>query len=114
MAAQALAKDKIYAEVIHLPTIKPLDAKTILKSAAKTRHVVTAEEAQINGGLGGAVAEVLLEAGIAPTFRRFALSPDFPAGVGSQEYLRKVNALDAPALRGLVLSLVVSSAQANR
>jgi len=61
MAAISLAKDGIHAEVVHAPTIKPLDAKTILESAARTRHVVTAEEAQINGGLGGAVAELLGE-----------------------------------------------------
>ena len=61
VAAKILKKDKIEAEVIHVPTIKPLDGRTILVSAAKTRHVVTAEEAQINGGLGGAVAEVLGE-----------------------------------------------------
>jgi len=60
-AAQNLAKDNISAEVIHAPTIKPLDKDTILHSASRTGHVVTAEEAQINGGLGGAVAELLGE-----------------------------------------------------
>ncbi|OGL26091.1 transketolase [Candidatus Saccharibacteria bacterium RIFCSPHIGHO2_12_FULL_49_19] len=60
-AAQMLAKDYIRAEVIHAPTIKPLDSDMILDSAARTRLVVTAEEAQINGGLGGAVAELLSE-----------------------------------------------------
>jgi transketolase len=61
LAAQMLAKDNIHAEVVHVATIKPLDGNTILKSVQKTRHVVTAEEAQINGGLGGAVAELLGE-----------------------------------------------------
>lgn len=61
VAAAKLAKDHISAEVVHVPTIKPLDTATIMESAGKTRHVVTAEEAQINGGLGGAVAEVLGE-----------------------------------------------------
>ncbi len=61
LAANKLAKDGIDAEVIHAPTIKPLDSKTILESVAKTRAVVTAEEAQITGGLGGAVAELLAE-----------------------------------------------------
>jgi len=61
VAAAALAKDGIHAEVVHVPTLKPLDAKTILESAQRTRHVVTAEEAQIIGGLGGAVAEILGE-----------------------------------------------------
>lgn len=60
-AARILAKDGIEAEVVHVPTVKPLDGKTILASAHKTRHVVTAEEGQINGGLGGAVAELLGE-----------------------------------------------------
>ncbi|MDQ3065398.1 MAG: transketolase family protein [bacterium] len=61
LAADKLEKDGIHAEVVHVPTIKPLDDETILKSAAKTRAVVTAEEAQIIGGLGGAVAELLSE-----------------------------------------------------
>jgi len=60
-AATTLIKDHISAEVIHAPTIKPLDKDVILDSASRTRHVVTAEEAQINGGLGGAVAELLSE-----------------------------------------------------
>lgn len=60
-AAKILAKDGVDAEVIHAPTIKPLDRETIIESVRKTRHVVTAEEAQINGGLGGAVAELLSE-----------------------------------------------------
>ncbi|HEY5549939.1 MAG TPA: transketolase family protein [Candidatus Saccharimonadales bacterium] len=60
-AAKILAKDGIEAEVVHVPTVKPLDERTILASAHKTRHVVTAEEGQINGGLGGAIAELLGE-----------------------------------------------------
>src|SRR5690606_10945682 len=69
MAVRKLAKDGISAEVIHVPTIKPLDAKTILTSAKKTGCVVTAEEAQINGGLGGAVAEMLSEQYPVPLYR---------------------------------------------
>lgn len=61
LAAEMLFKDGIDAEVIHVPTIKPLDNVTILQSAARTRAVVTVEEAQIAGGLGGAVAELLSE-----------------------------------------------------
>ncbi|PJE65013.1 transketolase [Candidatus Saccharibacteria bacterium CG10_big_fil_rev_8_21_14_0_10_47_8] len=60
-AAVTLAHDGIHAEVVHVPTIKPLDSVTLLESVARTRHVITAEEAQINGGLGGAVAELLGE-----------------------------------------------------
>lgn len=68
-AAERLYKDGIEAEVVHVPTIKPLDAATILKSVKKTGCVVTAEEAQINGGLGGAIAELLAEELPAPMIR---------------------------------------------
>jgi transketolase len=61
VAAEKLFKDGIDLEVIHCPTIKPLDAATILKSVQKTGKVLTLEEAQINGGLGGAVAELISE-----------------------------------------------------
>jgi transketolase len=60
-AVDLLYKDGIEAEVVHVPTIKPLDRDTILKSVRKTGAVVTAEEGQIIGGLGGAIAELLAE-----------------------------------------------------
>jgi transketolase len=58
-AAQELAKEGIDVEVINMHTIKPLDEEAILKTARKTRCVVTAEEHMLNGGLGDAVAQVL-------------------------------------------------------
>lgn len=61
VAAEKLFKDGIDVEVVHVPTIKPLDTATILKSVKKTGKVITVEEAQVNGGLGGAVAELLGE-----------------------------------------------------
>lgn len=69
LAAELLYKDGIQAEVVHVPTIKPLDAATILKSVRKTGAVVTAEEGQIIGGLGGAIAELLAEECPAPLQR---------------------------------------------
>lgn len=60
-ATELLHKDGISAEVIHVPTIKPLDNETILKSVKVTGAVITAEEGQAKGGLGGAVAELLGE-----------------------------------------------------
>ena len=59
VAAKLLEEHGIYAEVVHVPTIKPLDEETILASARKCGRVLTAEEAQIAGGFGGAVAELL-------------------------------------------------------
>jgi transketolase len=59
VAAKLLEDQGVHAEVVHIPTIKPLDEETILASVRKTGRAVTAEEAQMAGGLGGAVAELL-------------------------------------------------------
>ena len=61
VAAQLLEKDGISAEVVHVPTVKPLDEETILTSVKKTNLVVTVEEAQAAAGFGGAIAELLGE-----------------------------------------------------
>lgn len=59
IAAEILAKKNIDCEVIHMPTIKPLDSQTIMNSVIKTGRVVTCEEHQVAGGFGSAVAELL-------------------------------------------------------
>ncbi len=59
LAAKELEKTEIETEVINCHTIKPLDERAIIASVKKTGAVVTVEEHQINGGLGGAVAELL-------------------------------------------------------
>ena len=58
-AAEKLAEQGVSAEVIDAYSVKPLDEKTVLASAAKTGRVVTCEELSINGGLGSIVASVL-------------------------------------------------------
>ena len=60
LAAEEL-KEEVGVEVVNIHTIKPLDEETVVRSAKKTGRVVTLEDHQINGGLGGAVAEVLGE-----------------------------------------------------
>lgn len=59
VAAKQLEEQGIQAEVVHVPTIKPLDEETILASIRKTGRVLSAEEAQAAGGFGSAVAELL-------------------------------------------------------
>ncbi len=61
VAAELLAKHGIDAEVVHVPTIKPLDSQTVLASLEKTGRGITAEEAQMVGGLGGAITELVAE-----------------------------------------------------
>lgn len=65
-AAKELEKEGISAEIINMHTIKPLDENAILKSIAKTRCVVTAEEHMINGGLGESVAKVVVTNDLVP------------------------------------------------
>ncbi len=86
-ARRALAADGIDLAVLHLPTVKPLDTGLLLETAATVRAVITVEEHSIIGGLGSAVAEVLMEAdpGIRPRFRRLALPDRFPVSYGSQD-----------------------------
>jgi transketolase len=60
-AADSLAAEGVKARVLDMATIKPLDVEAVVKAAAETGAVVTAEEHNILGGLGGAVAEVLVE-----------------------------------------------------
>lgn len=61
LAAEALVKDGIRVEVVHVPTIKPLDDTTILASIKKNGRAVTVEEAQVAGGFGSAIAELSTE-----------------------------------------------------
>ena len=65
-AGEQLAAMGIDAEIINIHTIKPLDEEAILKSLAKTGCVVTAEEHQMNGGLGDSVAQLLARKAPAP------------------------------------------------
>ena len=58
-AADMLAEDGISARVVNMPTIKPIDAKLLAACAVETGAIVTAEDHNIHGGLGGAVAEAL-------------------------------------------------------
>ncbi len=68
-AAEALARDGIDAEIVHVPTVKPLDAETIIASVKKTGRVVSCEDAQAAAGFGGAIAELLCDQLPAPLLR---------------------------------------------
>ena len=75
-AAELLAEEGIDVHLVHVPTIKPLDAEAVVTAATRTGLVLTTEEHTIVGGLGGAVAEVLAEH--APTrMRRHGLHDGF-------------------------------------
>jgi transketolase len=86
-ASDELKKTGVAARVINLHTIKPLDRDTILKAAAETRRIVTAEEHHLTGGLGGTIAELLaLEQ---PTRMRMVGMPDMFACIGPTTKVRE-------------------------
>lgn len=79
-AAQRLEKDGIATSVLHVPTIKPLDANAIVAACRKPgRLVVVAENHTIIGGLGEAVAGILMREGVHPAFRMIGLPDEFLA-----------------------------------
>jgi len=66
LAVEILKEKGINAELINIHTIKPLDNQAVLTSVSKTRCVVTAEEHQINGGLGDSIAQLLAQTNPTP------------------------------------------------
>lgn len=87
-AADLLARSGIFAHVVHVPTIKPLNAEGIAEAAARTGRVVTAEDHTIIGGLGGAVAEALGE--LQPTpMRRVGICDTFGESAANEDLLKK-------------------------
>lgn len=76
--ATQLQSDSVDVGVLHVPTIKPLDEATILREAARPgRLVIVAENHSLVGGLGEAVATLLLRSGVTPQFRQIALPDAF-------------------------------------
>ncbi|MBR4233643.1 MAG: transketolase family protein [Bacteroidales bacterium] len=92
-AAEALEAEGIRAEVINVATVKPLDEKTLLESAAKTGAVVVAEEHNMAGGLGEAVAGLF--ARTSPTPVEFVNGGDRFGQSGTPAALMQAYGLDA-------------------
>jgi transketolase len=111
LAVELLYKDGIEAEVLHVPTIKPLDKETILKSVRKTGAVVTVEEGQIIGGLGGAIAELLGEHYPVP-LKRIGMKDRFGES-GEPNQLFEYFGLDAKHIR-LAAHEVVDKVRGSR
>lgn len=99
LAADALAELGVFCRVLSVHTVKPLDTDTLVAAASETGGMITIEEHAVDGGLGGAIAEALMETGAFPRFFvRMGLRNTFSSVVGSQQYLRKVYSLDAAAI----------------
>lgn len=106
LAAQTLSQKGVASEVVHVPTIKPLDQATILGSIGRTKVVVTVEEHQVSGGLGSAVAELVLESDIRPAkFYRIGVNDRFGQS-GTVMNLWRHYQLDAGGIVEQILALL--------
>ncbi len=103
-AAELLKGQGISAAVIDMHTIKPLDTELVLSYAKKTGAVVTCENHQIIGGLGGAVAELLSEEHPTPLGRIGA--QDIFGQVGTQEYLLKTYQMTAEDITHKAMTVI--------
>lgn len=103
-----LFKRGIASEVVHVPTIKPLDGETILSSVGRTSVTVTIEEHQIVGGLGSSVASLIMESDVRPTkFRRLGVRDQFGQSGNLAELWRHYG-LDVAGLTQQITSLLDS------
>lgn len=92
-AADMLAQEKISARVVNVHTIKPLDTDMIVRCARETGAVVSAEEHQLNGGLGSSIAEVLAQQHPAP-MEFVAVKDSFGESGAPQELLKAYHLKD--------------------
>jgi transketolase len=105
-AAQILQGAGIGARVVSMHTVKPIDRDAIVRAARETGGIVTVEEHNLSGGLGGAVAEVLAEEGIGVPFHRIALPDTYVHIVGSHEWLLDRFGFSPPAIADAVAGLL--------
>ena len=104
-AAKVLESQGLSVRVVNMHTIKPIDREVILKAVAETRRIITVEEHNVYGGLGSAVAEVIVEGGKACAFRKLGV-PDAFAIVGYPEDLYNYYKFDADGIVDAVSALM--------
>ncbi len=110
-AAELLAAVGVSAAVVNMPTVRPLDREAI-REAAEAGPIVTIEEHTISGGLGGAVAEVVVTQ--CPTWMRILGIPDQFAPTGSAAFLFEHFGLTAEGIRRSTVELLKESAGGAR
>jgi transketolase len=110
-ASDELSAKNVSCRVVSMHTVHPLDNDVVLAAARDTGGLVTVEEHTLHGGLGSAVAEVCMDAGVAPTaFKRVAFREGLPSIVGSQNYLRQRYGMDERAVTAAVESVIRGAA----
>ncbi|HEY0829514.1 MAG TPA: transketolase C-terminal domain-containing protein [Candidatus Dormibacteraeota bacterium] len=108
--ARSLAAQGIGARLVSMHTVKPIDKEAVTRAALETGHVFTLEEHSVEGGLGGAVAEIMaeLDPGHAP-LKRIGLRPEFNKTVGDQNYLKSMHGLDEESVLKTIQQAIARS-----
>jgi transketolase len=109
-AAKALRDERLDVGVLDMHTIKPLDRDAILEAAVESNLVMTVEEHNILGGLGGAVAEVLAEAGSPARLRRHGIEDEYSL-IGPPTSLYAHYRLNAEGIAEVLRKALVGGAQ---
>ena len=104
-AARRLARDGVRAAVLHLPTLKPIDVRSIVLLARRTRRIVTTEDHSVIGGLGGAISEVLGEYLPTPIVR-VGIQDEFSESAPNDDLLKR-HVLDPESIAELTRQLLV-------
>lgn len=107
--AAKLAGQGVDVRLVSLHTIKPLDRDAVARAASETRYVFTLEEHSVEGGLGGAVAEVMAEFESGAPLKRLGLRPEFNKTVGDQNYLKAMHGLDEESVMKTIQQIITRS-----
>lgn len=100
-----LRKKGIKTEIINMHTIKPIDKKILLERTLTRKAIFTLEEANIIGGLGSAVAEIITEeAKRKIIFKRFGVKDKYLKEIGDQNYLRKKHGISADVISSVIIN----------
>ena len=103
--AEALAADGIEARVLNMHTVKPIDQAAIRSAATDTKRIITVEEHSVVGALGGAVAEVMAEAGVGK-LRRIGVQDRFCTEIAPYQQLLEGAGLDASSIEAAAREFV--------
>jgi transketolase len=97
-ASDALKEQGIEASVVNVSSIRPLNKLALGKMLSETKHIVSVEEHNINGGLGSLIAEVMAEQGIAAKLVRLGVEDGGYAAAGDRAYTRKMLSIDSAGM----------------
>ncbi|MBU1294403.1 MAG: transketolase family protein [Gammaproteobacteria bacterium] len=105
-ASDALKEQGIEASVVNVSSIRPLNKSTLGQMLGGTKHIISMEEHNINGGLGSVIAEIMAEQGIVAKLVRLGVGDGAYAAAGDRPYTRKMLSIDSMGIVAVCQQLV--------